>query len=104
MVAPNYTYSLSLVDNRTSLQGNIELAHKIEKMAQTFIERGKDLYQAQDEIKSLLIKDFGCEWYEKSGEAVNFIIENEYAHDERESIPLFDARAYEEDIKRNVLY
>lgn len=40
----------------------------------------------------------------KSGEAVNFIIENEYANDERMVLPVFDARRYEEDQKSNIMY
>ena len=40
------------------------------------------------------------EWYEKSGEAVNFVIENEYAHAERTSLPAFDMKQYEKDMKQ----
>lgn len=104
MYEPNYMCPFSLVDNQTKIMGNIELANKIKKMVKIYINEGKDLYHAQEEIKTLLIKDFGLNWYEKSGEAVNFIVENEYAHKEREVLPAFDMKRYESDMKRGVMY
>lgn len=104
MFTPNYMCPFSLVDNQTKVMGNIELADKLKKMVKLCINEGKDLYHVQEEIKTLLIKDFGLNWYEKSGEAVNFIIENEYAHKERASLPAFDMKQYESDTKRGVMY
>ncbi len=104
MFAPNYMCPISLVDNKTKIMGNIELADKIKEMAKACLEQGKDLYEAQEELKTLLIKESGLEWYEKSGEAVNFIIENEYAHAERTSLPAFDMKQYEKDRKQGVMY
>lgn len=49
----------------------------------------------------MLIKDYGAEWFEKNGEAVNFIIENEYARYERKLVPFPECI---EDVERNVLY
>ena len=94
----------SLVENKTKVMGNVELADTIKALAQSCIKQRKDLYQAQEEIKSALIKDFGLEWFEKSGEAVNFIIENEYAHYERLSLPAFDMAQYRKDLKLGVMY
>lgn len=104
MFSPNYMCPLSLVDNKTKVMGNIELAGKIEEMVKVCIAQEKDLYQTQEYLKTLLIKDLGVEWYEKSGEAVNFIIENEYAHNERVSCPYFDMKQYQNDMRRGVLY
>ena len=51
------------------------------------------------QIENLLIKKFGIAWYNKSGTAVNFIIENEYAHIERSSLPAFDMEQYKKDVE-----
>lgn len=70
---------LSLIDNKTKIMGNIELANKIKEMTKVYLKQGKDLYEAQEKLKTLLLKELGLEWYEKSGDAVNYIIENEYS-------------------------
>lgn len=104
MVSPSYMCLLSLVDNKTKIMGNIELANKIKEMTKIYLKQGKDLYEAQEKLKILLQKELGLEWYEKSGEAVNFVIENEYAHAERTSLPAFDMKQYEKDMKQGVMY
>lgn len=104
MVSPSYICLSSLVDNETKIMGNIELANKIKEMTKVYLKQGKDLYEAQEKVKTLLLKELGLEWYEKSGEAVNFIIENEYAHAERASLPAFDIKQFEKDMKQGVMY
>lgn len=104
MFEPEYTCSISLVNNKVKMMGNLPLASKIEEMVKDFINQNKSLYQAQEEIKALLVKDFGDEWYDKSGEAINYIIENEYANIERNKLPALDIKQYEFDIRHGVLY
>lgn len=104
MFEPEYMCPISLVDSRTKIMGNIGLANKIKSMARMCINQNKDLYHAQEEINSLLVKEFGKDWYEKSGEAVNFLIENEYSHKERETLCSFDMKQYTTDINRGILY
>lgn len=104
MISPNYMCELSLVSNKTKIMGNIELAGEIEKITKECIKEGKDLYNTQEQIENLLIKKFGIAWYNKSGAAVNFIIENEYAHLERSYLPAFDMEQYKKDIETGVLY
>lgn len=84
--------------------GNIELANKIKEMAKVYLKQGKDLYEAQEKFKTLLLKELGLEWYEKSGEAVNFIVENEFSDAERASLPTFDIKQYEKDMREGVIY
>lgn len=104
MFEPNYLCSISLVSGNTKIMGNLELADKIEKLVKGYIMRGKNLYQSQESIKAILIKEYGDEWYDKSGEAINYIIENEYANIERKKSPIFDKKQYEYDMKHGVLY
>lgn len=101
MVGPEY---ISLVENKTKVMGNIELANQIAKIVRFYISHGKDLYETQSKIKTALVNKFGIDWYEKSGEAINFIIENEFAHKERENLPFFDNRQYEANMKNGVMY
>lgn len=104
MFAPTYLHSISLVSGSTKIMGNLELANKIEKLTREYITQGKNLYQSQESIKAILIKEYGDEWYNKSGEAINYIIENEYANIERKKSPIFDKKQYEYDMKHGVLY
>lgn len=104
MISPNYMCSVSLVDNKTKIMGNIKLANRIKETTKVYLKQGKDLYEAQEKLKTSLVKELGLEWYKRSGEAVNFIIENEYAHAERASLPAFDIEQYKEDIKKGIMY
>lgn len=57
MVSPSYMCLLSLVDNKTKIMGNIELANKIKEMTKIYLKQGKDLYEAQEKLKILLLKE-----------------------------------------------
>lgn len=104
MVSPNYLYSVSLMDNKTKIKGNIDCANKIAEITKMYLRQGLNLYDAQEKLKNTLLEKFGEDWYERSCEAVNFIIENEYANAERIALPAFDVRQYEKDRKLNVMY
>lgn len=101
---PDYYCFTSLVENKTKIMGNIDLATDIENKAKEFISQNKSLYEAQQEIVRELTEIYGKDWYERSAEAVNFIIENEYANDERSKNFIFDKKQYEYDKKHNVCY
>lgn len=104
MISPNYMCSVSLMNNKTKIMGNIDFANKIAEITKIYLRQGLSLYDAQEKLKNTLLEKFGANWYEKSGEAVNFIIENEYANAERIALPAFDVRQYEKDRKLNVMY
>lgn len=104
MISPNYMCSVSLMDNKTKIMGNIDFANKIAEITKIYLRQGLSLYDAQEKLKNTLLEKFGANWYEKSGEAVNFIIENEYANAERIALLAFDVRQYEKDRKLNVMY
>lgn len=101
MIPPDDFPSTSSLDGKVRITGNVKLALEIKKSAKKIIANGKNLYLAQEEIKNVLIKDYGAEWFKKNGEAVNFIIENEYARYERKLVPFPECI---EDVERNVLY
>lgn len=84
--------------------GNTELAELIENTALECIRNNVELYAAQEQIKIVLINKYGTEWYERSGEAVNYIIENKYCDAERAKNPVLDKKQYDFDITNNVLY
>ena len=55
-------------------------------------------------MKTILIDKYGTEWYERSGEAINYIVENKYCSKERAENPLFDKEQYNFDVTHSVLY
>ena len=72
MISPNYMCSVSLMDNKTKIMGNIDFANKIAEITKIYLRQGLSLYDAQEKLKNTLLEKFGANWYEKSGEAVNF--------------------------------
>lgn len=104
MVEPEYMCRKSLLDGYVKVLGNVGLAEKIIFDAKSYVNKDIDLYTAQKEIKIKLISEHGEEWYEKSVEAVNYLIENEYCELERDKLPFFDKKSYEKDIQSGVMY
>lgn len=104
MFPPEYFKQTSLLDGKVEIKGNTELAELIENMALECIKNDIELYDAQEQIKAILVNRYGIEWYERSGEAVNYIIENKYCDAERARNPVFDKKRYDFDITHNVLY
>lgn len=67
------------LEGYVEIDGDATLIASIKKEVQNYIYIGKDLYETQASMKAFLIHKYGEEWYLKSGDAVNYIIENEYS-------------------------
>ena len=104
MFPPDYFRQTSFLNGKVKIMGNTELAELIENTALESIRNNVELYAAQEQIKIVLINKYGTEWYERSGEAVNYIIENKYCDAERAKNPVLDKKQYDFDITNNVLY
>lgn len=104
MFLPEYLRQTSLLNGKEKIMGNLEVAGLVENMAFEYIENDIGLYVAQEQIKTILINKYGAEWYERSGEAINYIIENRYCDKERARNPLFDEEQYNFDVTHGVLY
>lgn len=104
MFPPDYFRQISFLNGKVKIMGNTELAELIENTALECIRNNVELYAAQEQIKIVLINKYGTEWYERSGEAVNYIIENKYCDAERAKNPVLDKKQYDFDITNNVLY
>lgn len=104
MFSPEYLRRTNLLNGKEKLMGNLEVAGLIENMAFECIKNDIELYDAQEQIKAILINKYGAEWYEQSGEAINYIIENRYCDKERVRNPLFDNEQYDFDVTHGVLY
>lgn len=76
MFSPEYLRRTSLLNGKEKIMGNLEAAGLVENMAFECIKNNIELYDAQEQIKAILINKYGAEWYERSGEAINYIIEN----------------------------
>lgn len=104
MFSLEYLRRTSLLNEKEKLMGNTEVAGLIENMAFEYIKNDVELYDAQEQIKIALINKYGAEWYERSEEAVNYIVENKYCDKERARNPLFDKEQYDFDATHEVLY
>ena len=104
MFPPDYFRQTSFLNGKVKIMGNTELAELIENTALECIRNNVELYAAQEQIKIVLINKYGTEWYERSGEAVNYIIENKYCDAERAKNPVLDKKQHDFDITNNVLY
>lgn len=102
MFSPEYLRRTSLVNGKEKLMGNLEAAGLIENMTFECIKNDIELYDAQEQIKTILINKYGTEWYERSGEAINYIVENKYCDKERAGNPLFDKEQYNFDVIHKV--
>lgn len=102
MFPPEYFKQTSLLNGKVEIMGNTEVAESIKNIAFECIKNDVELYDAQEQIKTALIGKYGAEWYERSGEAVNYIVENKYCDAERARNPLLE---YDFDVPHhNVLY
>lgn len=104
MISPEYECNVSLVDKWTSLHGNLNLAVELMNKVTRDCIGIMGLYEAQQLIKEYCINKYGIDYYEKNGEAINFIVENEYCHVERKRLPAFDMKRYIKDLRSGVLY
>lgn len=93
MYTPFESISISTTEHLYRLHGDASLINEIKKAACACINDGFSLYEAQGTIVNSLAEKYGNHWYQKSAEAVNYIIENEYATAERQRTSLqFDRR------------
>lgn len=69
----------SMLEGYVEINGDSVFIESIKKEVSNYIYIGKDLYEAQALMKDFLIHKYGEKWYLESGEAVNYIIENEYS-------------------------
>ena len=69
----------SYLKGYVQIEGDSSLINSIEHEVRNYISIGKDLYETQEQIKDFLIHKYGEDWYLKSGNAINYIIENEYS-------------------------
>lgn len=104
MFPPEYFRQTSLLNGKVKIMGNTEVAELIDNITLEYIKNNIELYVAQEQIKTVLIDKYGVEWYERSGEAINYIIENKYCDVERAKNPAFDKEQYDFDVTHNVLY
>ena len=70
---------------RYQLSGNMKVAYDIRRMAHVAYSNKVSLYDAQESIKQTLCEKYGADWYARSGEAVQHIIEDAYASKLREA-------------------
>lgn len=69
----------TLLSGHVRVHGNKTVIDNIIKMTRLYIGIGKGLYETQELLKQVLTDRYGELWYEDSGEAINYIIENEYS-------------------------
>ena len=93
-----------MLNKHVKIQGNTELANKIEKMVQEECIGKFNLYKALEYIRDYCINTYGEEFYNKNAEAISFLVENEYCNKERQQNPLFDKKQYNKDMDFNTLY
>ena len=84
MFEPFEGITVSTVDSFYKLQGDEEKIQDVQRFVQKSIEGGLALYDTQDSCRNYFCNKYGVEMYEKSAEAVQFLVENEYATLERE--------------------
>ena len=61
------------------VKGNHKVEHEIKELTTDCIAHKLDLYTAQSKIKESIIEKYGADFYDKSAEAINFIIEGTYS-------------------------
>ena len=69
----------TFLSGHVRVHGNKTVIDNIIKMTRLYIGIGKGLYETQELLKQVLTDRYGEQWYEDSGDAINYIIENEYA-------------------------
>lgn len=104
MIDPNYTCNYSLMENKVYIHGNVELASTLARVVKEKYISNVDLYEAQESMRSYCIDTYGSDFYKNNAEAISFIIENEYCHAEREKLPHFGKKRYQEDKQKGIMY
>lgn len=104
MISPDYICSKSLVENKVFVKGNYIFANEVEFLATEYCKLGLDLYTAQDKVKDTVCNKYGQDYYDKSTEAITYIVENVYCNEERRELPFFDKERYSYDKTHGVMY
>lgn len=78
-------WSYACGNSRYQLSGDLSIAEDIRRMARAACHDHVSLYDAQESIKQMLCEKYGNDWYDRSGEAVQYIIEDAYASNLREA-------------------
>ena len=94
----------SSLNTRFKIEGNSKAINFITREVIDAIENQMDLYQAQESVIKKVKDAFGESWYEENAEAVNFLIENNYANALRKEQPFYDAEELYEYNHRTALY
>ena len=89
MFQPEYIFPLSCVQGRTEVNGDISYAEKLRERSNE-LAKTTDLYTAQEKVKQEVIAKHGLDFYEKNGDAINFIVENAFCNMERSKYPAID--------------
>lgn len=69
----------TILSGLVKIQGNKAAIDDVVKSVRKRIDEGKELYETEDLLKLELIEKYGKAWFDDNGEAINFIVENEYS-------------------------
>lgn len=69
----------TILSGLVRIQGNKAAVDDVVKSVRKRIDEGKELYETEDLLKLELIEKYGKAWFDDNGEAINFIVENEYS-------------------------
>lgn len=69
----------TILSGLVRIQGNKAAIDDVVKSVRKRIDEGKGLYETEDLLKLELIEKYGKAWFDDNGEAINFIVENEYS-------------------------
>lgn len=89
MFPPEYIFPVSCVQGRTEVNGDVFYAAKLREWSNE-LAKTTDLYTAQEKVKQEVIAKHGLDFYEKNGDAINFIVENAFCNMERSKYPAID--------------
>lgn len=69
----------TILSGLVRIQGNKAAIDDVVKSVRKRIDEGKELYETEDLLKLEMIEKYGKAWFDDNGEAINFIVENEYS-------------------------
>jgi len=104
MFAPDYYITSSVLAKLSTIHGSREFIDEIERFVCNEIDSGTDLYETQDKISAYLKSKYGSAWFNKSVEAVMFLVETAYASDFNQKHPILDKEQWENDMKSGIMY
>ena len=69
----------TILSGLVRIQGNKAAIDDVVKSVRKRIDEEKELYETEDLLKLELIEKYGKAWFDDNGEAISFIVENEYS-------------------------